>query len=234
MPEPGQLASVLRTWAACGLGDQVAGAAARRTGAAAGTHTVVLVEGASDHEAVLAVAAARGRDLAAEGVCVVSMGGATNVRRYLPLLGPGGLDVRAAGLYDAAEEPVFRQALAAREHGQGHGAATPRPDLARSGFFACVADLEEELIRAVGTAGVEAVVRELGESRGLATLRHQPAHRGCSPEQQLHRFLGTTSGRKARYARALAERLDPSSTPAPLERLLTATRLSAPPARSPG
>jgi len=197
-------------------------------------HTVVLVEGHSDLEAVLAVAAQRGRDLAAEGVCVVPMGGATNVRRYLALLGPRGLDVRVAGLYDTAEEPVFRQALAIREYGHGQGVAAPAPDLARCGFFACVADLEEELIRAVGTAGVEAVVRELGESRGLATLRHQPAHRGRSPEQQLHRFLGTTAGRKARYARALAERLDPPSTPAPLERLLAATRLSAPPARSPG
>ena len=182
---------------------------------------VVLVEGVSDREAVLAAARGQGRDLAAEGVAVVPMGGATGVRRHLAQVAAG---VPVRGLYDVGEEDVVRRALGADR----------REDLTAAGFFACVADLEEELIRAVGTAGVEAVVRELGESRGLATLRHQPAHRGRSPEQQLHRFLGTTSGRKARYARALAERLDPSSTPAPLERLLAATRLSAPPARSPG
>ncbi|SDC18250.1 hypothetical protein SAMN05660690_0833 [Geodermatophilus telluris] len=231
MPEPGPLVSALRTWAARGVGDEEAAASARRLCAAAGTHTVVLVEGLSDHEAVVAVAAAQGRNLAAEGVCVVPMGGATNVRRHLAVLGPRGLDVRVAGLYDAAEEPVVRAALA--RHGSGPEAPASRADLARRGFFACVADLEDELIRAVGTAGVEAVVREQGESRGLATLRHQPAHRGRPPEQQLHRFLGTTSGRKARYARALAERLDPSATPAPLEGLLAATRLGALPALSP-
>ncbi len=95
--------------------------------------------------------------------------------------------------------------------------------MASAGFFACVADLEEELIRCVGTAGVEAVARAHGELRALATFRRQPAHRGQAPDQQLHRFLGTTSGRKARYARALAERLDPSPLPAPLARLLAAS-----------
>jgi hypothetical protein len=117
------------------------------------------------------------------------------------------------GLYDVAEEGFVRRAL-----GPAAGA-----DLAASGFFACVADLEEELIRAAGTAGVEAVVEELREARALATFRRQPAQAGRPPEAQLHRFLGTTSGRKARYARALVEHLDPPAVPAPLQRLLAAT-----------
>jgi hypothetical protein len=172
--------------------------------------TVVLVEGVSDREAVLAAARGQGRDLAAEGVHVVAMGGAGGVRRHLALAGPG---VGVRGLYDAAEEPFFRRAL---------GAAT-REDLAALGFFACEADLEDELIRAVGTAGVEAVAGELREARALATFRRQPAQHGRPLEAQLHRFLGTTSGRKARYARALVECLDPPAVPAPLRRLLAAT-----------
>lgn len=39
-------------------------------------------------------------------------------------------------------------------------------------------------------------------------------------EQQLRRFLGTHSGRKAQYARALVEDLEPARVPRPLERLL--------------
>jgi hypothetical protein len=36
----------------------------------------------------------------------------------------------------------------------------------------------------------------------------------------LHRFLGTTSGRKERYARALIAALDLDRIPRPLDRLL--------------
>jgi hypothetical protein len=214
---PAPLASALRTWAA--RGDDASGTLARRLAGEAGLRTVLLVEGVSDREAVEAVARSQGRDLAAEGVCVLPMGGATNVRRYLALLGPRGLDVHVAGLYDAAEEPFFRRAV----EGAGAAAGPSREALASAGFFACVADLEEELIRSVGVAGVQDVVRAQHEARALTTFRRQPAHRGRPPEQQLHRFLGTTSGRKARYARALVERLDPSSVPAPLLRLLTST-----------
>lgn len=173
----------------------------------AAVRSVLLVEGGSDRAAVLAAARGQGRDLAAEGVLVVATGGAGGVRRHLALAGPG---VRVRGLYDVAEADVVRRAL-----GLPRGA-----DPAARGFSACVADLEEELIRAVGVAGVEAVVGELREDRALATFRRQPAQRGRPPEAQLHRFLGTTAGRKARYARALVERLDPGDVPAPLRRLL--------------
>jgi hypothetical protein len=39
--------------------------------------------------------------------------------------------------------------------------------------------------------------------------------------QQLHRFLGTRSGRKSQYARLLAEALTPAHVPRPLDRVLT-------------
>src|SRR5258708_4154973 len=58
---------------------------------------VVLVEGTSDQAAVESLAARRGRDLGAEGICVVPMGGARSIRQFVALFGPLGLDVRLAG-----------------------------------------------------------------------------------------------------------------------------------------
>src|SRR5882672_4984708 len=58
---------------------------------------VVLVEGLSDRRALEALAARRGRDLGAEGVSVVSIGGATNIRSALDVFGPRGRDARLAG-----------------------------------------------------------------------------------------------------------------------------------------
>lgn len=69
---------------------------------------VVLVEGVSDQFAVEALAERRGRDLPAEGVSVVPMGGATNIGHFLEMLGPTGSDVGLAGLYDEAEDSRCR------------------------------------------------------------------------------------------------------------------------------
>jgi hypothetical protein len=88
------------------------------------------------------------------------------------------------------------------------------------GFFVCCRDLEDELIRALGTDAVLAVVEANGELRAFRTMQSQPAQRGHTVEEQLHRFIGTKSGRKARYARALVEALDLAHVPAPLSRLL--------------
>lgn len=51
--------------------------------AATGCRAVVLVEGESDRAALLALARRRGRTLAADGVVVVPMGGATNLGHHL-------------------------------------------------------------------------------------------------------------------------------------------------------
>jgi hypothetical protein len=201
--------------------------------AAAGQGAVVLVEGLSDRAAVEALAARRGRDLRADGVFTVPMGGATNLGHFLDLLGPRGRDVRLAGLCDAAEAPGFRRALqragltAARPLA---APADPDPDpdrdpgtadfLDRLGFFVCVADLEDELIRSLGTARVEQVIADQGELGPLRTFSKQPFQRERTREQQLRRFMGTRSGRKIQYARALAEALDPARVPDPLARLL--------------
>ena len=88
------------------------------------------------------------------------------------------------------------------------------------GFFVCVPDLEYELIRALGTERTLAVIAEEGQSKALHTFRNQPAQRDRPLGQQLHRFMGTMSGRKSRYASALAEALELDRLPYPIRDLL--------------
>src|SRR5579859_5074820 len=102
---------------------------------------VVLVEGTSDRLALEAVARRRGHDLAGDGVAVIAMHGATNVGRYLDRYGPGGLNVKLAGLCDVAEEDHFRRAL----RRAGIGAGESRAAMEALGFFVCTLDLEDEL-----------------------------------------------------------------------------------------
>ncbi|MEU9098613.1 TOPRIM nucleotidyl transferase/hydrolase domain-containing protein [Streptomyces sp. NPDC048361] len=172
-----------------------------------GMRTAVLLEGPSDVAAVETLAARRGRNLAAEGACVVPMGGAMSVGRYAGLLGPTGLDLRLVGLCDDGERRFYERAL--RHAGAAYGA-----------FFVCERDLEDELIRALGTAGVEEIVRAEGDLRAWQTFLRQPAQHGRPRQQQLRRFLGTKKGRKIRYGHLLVEALTPEQTPAPLDELL--------------
>lgn len=183
-----------------------------------GVHTraVVLVEGISDQCAVEALAERRGRDLAAEGVSVVPIGGAHAIGRFLLRFGPQGLDVRLAGLCDAKEEGDFRRGL----ERAGLGSELTRVEMERLGFFVCVADLEEELIRALGAATVEEVVDAHGDLGPFRTLQKQPAWHGRPVEEQLRRFMGSGARRKIRYARFLVEALDLDQMPRPLDRVL--------------
>lgn len=179
--------------------------------------TVVLVEGASDQRAVAALAERLGRSLDADGISIVSMGGATNVQRFLDLFGPRGFDVGLAGLCDAREEAVYRRAL----ERSGLGAGLGRAEMEALGFFVCVEDLEDELIRWVGVASVEEVIDAQGELGSFRTLQKQPAQRGRTIEQQLRRFMGSRSYRKIRYARLLVDALDLERIPRPLGLLLS-------------
>ncbi|MER7699787.1 TOPRIM nucleotidyl transferase/hydrolase domain-containing protein [Streptomyces sp. NPDC096095] len=192
-------------------------AAARELAADLGLRTVVLVEGVSDRAAVEALAAGRGRHLTAEGVVVVPLGGAAGVTRFLRLLGPDGLGVRPAGLCDAAEQRFFVQGLELT----GFGAARTPGALEALGFFTCHADLEDELIRALGTDRVQQVIEDRGDLRAFRVFQRQPAQRERAVEAQLRRFMGTIGGRKEHYARALAEALDPNRPPPPLDGLLS-------------
>jgi hypothetical protein len=72
-----------------------------------GSRVVILVEGTSDRLAVEVLARRRGRDLAADGVAVIAMHGATNLGHYLQRFGPGGLNLKLAGLCNAAEQGLL-------------------------------------------------------------------------------------------------------------------------------
>jgi hypothetical protein len=176
---------------------------------------VVLVEGISDRIALEALARRRGRNLDAEGISILSIGGAQAIGRFLKLFGPHGL-VRIAGLCDAAEEDHFRRAL----ERAGLGSGLTRADMERRGFYVCVADLEDELIRALGAAAVEDVADAEGDLRSFRTLQKQPAWQGRPAEEQLRRFMGSGGRRKIRYARLLVEALDLSRVPRPLNLVL--------------
>src|SRR5215475_3652942 len=165
--------------------------------AAAKAHKVVLVEGRSDKAAVEVLAGRRGQVLGGAGVHVVAMGGATSIGHFLAVLGPGGIGARLGGLCDAGQEGYLRRALARG----GLGTSTSRAGLEALGFYVCVTDLEDELIRAAGTGTVEQIIQAQGEQRSFRIFQRQPAQRQRSTTEQLHRFLGTRSGRKSQYRR---------------------------------
>lgn len=192
MADMGTFRDAVTGWAAGGSADP-----ARELAARLPVRTVVLLEGPSDVAAVDALAANRGRDLAAEGVCVLAMGGAMGVGRYTRLLGDLGL--RLTGLCDAGERDYFARGL--------------------EEFFVCSADLEDELIRALGPARVTELVRAEGDFGALETFLQQPAQRDRTSQQQLRRFLGTRRGRKIRYGHVLVAALGPDDVPAPLDHL---------------
>jgi hypothetical protein len=181
-----------------------------------GARTVVLVEGVSDQLAIETLAARRGRDLDADSISIVSIGGAQNIGSFLERFGPRGLDAKLAGLCDVAEEGYFRRAL----ERAGLGSNLTRAEMESLGFYVCVEDLEDELIRSLGAAVVEEVVAGQGELRSFRTLQRQPAQQGRATEEQLRRFMGTRGGRKIEYARLLVAALDLTQVPRPLDRLL--------------
>jgi hypothetical protein len=171
---------------------------------------MVLVEGASDKAAVETLAARGGRDLAAEGVDVVAMGGITNLRAHLTRHGRAGPAVTVAGLCDAGEEPFVRRVLADAGLDQ------------RVSFHVCHRDLEDELLRALGVDAALAVVATAGELPRFRAMQQQVAQRERPTHDQLRRFMGTKGGRKVRYAPLLVAALDLDAVPPPLDRVLAA------------
>jgi hypothetical protein len=176
---------------------------------------VVLVEGASDREALAALARRRNVDLDTHSVAVASMGGITNIGRFIEALGPGGRGLRLAGLCDAGERAVVARALSRS------GLDTAAIDTLESfGFFSCDRDLEDELIRALGVDAVQAVLAATKELTSFRRFQRQPAQREVPTSDQLRRFLGTRSTRKIRLASELTTALPVDSAPPPLQRLL--------------
>lgn len=177
-------------------------------------HTLVLVEGESDAAAVRALAGLFGRDLEPGTIRIHPAGGVTNFSRSLANFAHTYPRASICGLYDIAEERHVRRALA--------NAALPEAahaPLESFGFFACVADLEDELIRALGAEAVQHVLETQGELVAFRRFQSMPHHRLTPVDQQLRRFLGTRATRKIRSARCLVERLDVERLPRPLMQL---------------
>jgi hypothetical protein len=180
-----------------------------------GTRAVVLVEGVSDRVALETLAARRGRDLDAEGVSVLPIGGAQAIGNVLRLIRAREREVRLAGLCDAGEERGFRDAL----ERAGLGSDLTRESMEELGFYVCEVDLEDELIRALGAAVVEQVLAKNGDLGSFRTFQRQPQWQGRPTESQLRRFFGSSAG-KIKYARLLVEALDLTRVPRPLDRVL--------------
>lgn len=173
---------------------------------------VVLVEGASDRAALDVLA--RRRHVGAT-IEIRVMNGATNVRRHLGDLLSDAVPRRVLGLTDEAEAPFFVRALAA--------VGVPISsvdDLVAHGFHTCRRDLEDELIRALGTDRVRAVLDDLDLGQPFERFCRQQAWSGRPTHQQLHRFAGTVSGRKSVFARGLAAAVGDDEVPEPLRHLL--------------
>ena len=197
---------------------------------AVAARAVILVEGWSDQSALLTLAMRRGDDLVSQRILVVPTGGITNVGQFAAALGPQGIGLRLAGLYDAREQrqlgTALRRARIAVDDSKDRFEAL--------GFFACDADLEDELIRALGAPAVERLLDRQGELESFRTFQSQPAQRGRSTEAHLRRFMGTRAGRKIRYGTLLVGSLTLDQVPQSLDRVLVyaqnrATLLERPP-----
>ena len=155
---------------------------------------VIAVEGTSDQAVLEAIARRAGRDLEAERIEIVPIGGAHAIRRFVSGLGS---DVRVRGLCDANEAHLFRRVL--------------------DDVFVCSPDLEGELIRAVG---VDRVL-ELIDRRSFRTLQQQPAQRDRPLEAQVHRWIRSISDRGPRYLPLLVDvAIDAGRLPQPLTDVL--------------
>lgn len=198
--------------------DATVRATARALAKIDGASTLVLVEGILDQVALETAATGRGIDLDDQGTVIVPIGGAHAISRFLTDLGPRAADVRLAGLCDLREADLFRRAVS------GHfGAAHTVADMESRGFFVCDRDLEDELIRALGTAGVETLFAAEGDLALFRAFQNQPAWRGRQPEAQLYRFLRSSARRNLRYARLLVEAaIARDALPRPLGALLAA------------
>ncbi len=177
--------------------------------------TWVLLEGTSDVAAVRAVADRLGISLDEQGVVLVDMGGATNVRRHLVAADRAPTSPRVLGMCDIKEGGFFLRAL--RELGCDVSSVDELP---RWGFQLCDRDLEDELMRALGPDGVRRVLDGLRLSGRFATFTRQPAWAARDFHEQARRFAGVASGRKEVMAAALAAALDPQALPSPLRQLL--------------
>lgn len=183
----------------------------------------MLVEGVSDRVALEVLARRHEMDLAAQGVTVVAMHGITNIGHCLARYRATRPGVRITGLYDEAEERFVLRALeqlGLLRPGTDDPGRCDRGRLESLGFYSCSADLEDELIRALGPQAVEGLVAAEGELRSFRTLQKQPAQRDRTLHDQLRRLMSGRSGGKERYAALMAGAVALERVPRPLASVL--------------
>jgi len=185
----------------------------------ASAQSILLVEGISDQIALETLARRLGRDLPADGVVIVPIGGAQAVERFLLQFGPQGTGLSVCGLCDAGEERYFRRAMSVA----GLGSPQTRSEMEQLGFFVCVEDLEDELIRAAGRDLIERVLDENEDLTSFRTLQKQAAWRDRDFDAQMRRFLGAGARRKSRYAHLVVDALPLDRMPSPLLAVLGRT-----------
>lgn len=178
------------------------------------SRVLVVVEGISDRMAVETLAARLGRDLGAEGVAILPIGGSGEARKVLARFAAE--DRRIVGLLDADASGIFRRALA------GVGIGDAGDSLEARGFFTCQPTLEVELIRALGTDGFMALVERAGDLAPLRTLQRQAAWTARPLEAQLNRFLRAKARRSMIYAGLMVDACPLDRMPAPLMGVLRA------------
>ena len=178
--------------------------------------TVVLVEGVTDELALSLAARRLGRDLAGEGVAILPTNGAHAMGRHLRRLASEQPRTGVAGLYDEGELEVVRSAL----ERAGYGSSLDRDGLEGIGFFACSADLEDELIRAAGESAIARLIDDAGDAQAWHKFRQQQPWLGRPVDQQFRRFIRSVSERNSRYIAAMVEAIEPASLPRPVLGLL--------------
>lgn len=154
---------------------------------------IVLLEGVSDVAAVRAIM--HRNDIGGDHVELRNLQGVTNVGRVLPEIRQLQPDADVLPVSDASDLPAY-------------------------GFFVCEADLEDELIRALGTSRAVEAIQSAGLGGKLEALQIQPAWADRPLAEQLHRFCGVASGRKEQVAGVLAAELSRDELPEPLSMLL--------------
>lgn len=171
---------------------------------------VILVEGPSDRVALDLLGRRLGYDLAHSGVEVVPIGGATNLRASLETYGS---HANLAGLGDIGEVAIYGRTLARA----GIASGPSRQELEHVGFHMCVVDLEDELIRALGSERTRSIVERAETPGTFRSYQRQPAHRDEPLEIQLRGFV---TNWKIEYARLFVGALELTRVPRPLEAVL--------------
>jgi putative ATP-dependent endonuclease of the OLD family len=176
--------------------------------------TVILVEGFSDFLATRVLAATLGVELDAAGVSLISLDGADVFVHYLRLFGPGGLDLDLRGLCDADHEEEWQSRLT-----QAGIPITDRQTMNAAGFYICDPDLEAELLGALDTDRVAAVIAADGGQALFDSYANQPAQQGRSTEELQLGFVQKPKA-KIRWAPLIAAEMNSEEVPAPLRSLL--------------